>query len=151
MSKARTAYRCSGCGADFAKWYGRCPKCISFSTISEVESTASKAVGLKASSTGTAPRRPARRVSEVTDAEMGRRLSTGSQEFDRVLGGGLVDGQVVLLSGEPGAGKSTLLLTSANAVAESTGRPVLYVSGEESVQQIAIRARRVGATSEHLL
>lgn len=151
MSKARTAYRCSGCGADFGKWYGRCTKCNSFGTISEVEAAAARAVGLKASAAGTAPRRPARRVSEVTDAEVGRRLSTGSQEFDRVLGGGLVDGQVVLLSGEPGAGKSTLLLMTANLVAQATARPVLYVSGEESVQQIATRARRVGATSEHLL
>lgn len=149
MSKARVSYACSGCGAEFGKWYGRCPRCSEFGTVAEV-ATATKAAGLKSSSAGTAPGRPARRVSEITSAELGTRLSTGLGEFDRVLGGGLVAGQVLLLSGEPGAGKSTLLLTAAHSVAESTGRPVLYVSGEESVHQIATRARRVGATSEHL-
>ncbi|WP_370616429.1 DNA repair protein RadA [Mumia sp. Pv 4-285] len=148
MSRARTTYSCGSCRAEFGKWYGRCPKCQEFSTIAET--VVAKETGLKASSQGSAPRRPARRVSEIRDDEVGARLSTGLKEFDRVLGGGLVPGQVLLLSGEPGAGKSTLLLASSNAVAAATGRPVLYVSGEESVQQIATRARRVGATSEHL-
>ncbi|KAA1422127.1 DNA repair protein RadA [Mumia zhuanghuii] len=149
MSRARTTFSCSSCGAEFGKWYGRCPKCQEFSTVAE-SATVAKETGLKASSQGSAPRRPARRVSEIRDDEVGARLSTGIKEFDRVLGGGLVGGQVLLLSGEPGAGKSTLLLACANAVAAATRRPVLYVSGEESVQQIATRARRVGATSEHL-
>ena len=77
-------------------------------------------------------------------------MSTGVCEFDRVLGGGLVAGQVLLVSGEPGAGKSTLLLDVANAIAASTGRAALYVSGEESVDQIAVRASRIGVDDEHL-
>ncbi len=149
MSKVRPSYLCSNCGAQFGKWLGRCSKCQQFSTIEEAKPEL-KVVGLKSSSTGTTPLRPARRVSEISDTEVGTRLSTGSSEFDRVLGGGLVPGQVLLLSGEPGAGKSTLLLTTANTVAALTNRPVLYVSGEESIQQIATRARRVNANSEHL-
>lgn len=149
MSKVRASYECDNCNAEFGNWFGRCPKCKEFSTINEVQASQNVA-GLKSSSTGTPPTRPARRVSEISDAEIGKRLSTGMTEFDRVLGGGLVPGQVLLLSGEPGAGKSTLLLTAANMVAASTHRPVLYVSGEESIQQIATRARRVEATSEHL-
>ena len=78
------------------------------------------------------------------------RVTTGIGEFDRVLGGGLVAGQVLLVSGEPGAGKSTLLLNVANAIAEKTGKPALYVSGEESVDQIAVRASRIGVDSEQL-
>lgn len=78
------------------------------------------------------------------------RITTGIGEFDRVLGGGLVAGQVLLVSGEPGAGKSTLLLNVANAIAEKTGKPALYVSGEESVDQIAVRASRIGVDSEQL-
>lgn len=148
MSKTRAAYACTSCRAGFGKWYGRCPQCNEFNTINEIAT--SNVVGLRASSTGTAPAKPARRVSEIRDAEVVNRLRTGLAEFDRVLGGGLVTGQVLLLSGEPGAGKSTLLLTAANSVAASSRRPVLYVSGEESVQQLATRARRVGATSEHL-
>ncbi len=145
---ARPSYRCTECGWSTAKWVGRCGECQAWSTVEEVGST--RVVGLRASATGSAPVRPARRISEISSAEVKNRLSTGLTEFDRVLGGGLVPGQVLLLSGEPGAGKSTLLLTTADSVAKSTGRPVLYVSGEESVEQIAVRARRIGATSEHL-
>lgn len=157
MAKARSKWVCSACRAEFGTWYGRCAKCGEFSTLQEVAvpataggSGAGRAAGLRSSGSGTTPSRPARRVSEIGEQETGARLRTGLRELDRVLGGGLVAGQVLLLSGEPGAGKSTLLLTAANAVAAATGRPVLYVSGEESVHQIATRARRIGATSEHL-
>lgn len=149
MSKTRSTYECTNCGATYGKWQGKCNTCGEFARISEVRPDLT-AAGLKASKIGTAPTRPARRVSDINDAEIGERLSTGLPEFDRVLGGGLVPGQVLLLSGEPGAGKSTLLLAAANSIATSTSRPVLYVSGEESVQQIATRARRVGANSEWL-
>lgn len=145
----RPSYKCAECGWTTAKWVGRCGECQAWGTVEEVAGAA-KVVGLKSSSTGTAPVRPARRISEISRARVTDRLSTGLAEFDRVLGGGLVAGQVLLLSGEPGAGKSTLLLTTANSVASSTGRPVLYVSGEESVEQIATRAHRIGATSEQL-
>ena len=145
----RPDFRCGECGASFGKWLGQCPQCQVWGSVAEV--AAVRAVpGLRSSGVGSVPQRPARRVSEISDAELGSRLSTGMAEFDRVLGGGLVAGQVLLLSGEPGAGKSTLLLTAADTVAASTGRPVLYISGEESIEQIATRARRVNATSEHL-
>ncbi len=97
------------------------------------------------------PSRSAQAVRLVLSEEPARRIATGVGEFDRVLGGGLVAGQVCLLSGSPGSGKSTLVLAVADSLAKRTGRPVLYVSGEESVQQIAIRAGRIGADSEHLL
>lgn len=145
-------HRCRECGWETAKWVGRCGECQAWGTVEEAvpRGASTAGVGLKASATATTPTRPARRVSEVTAEPVGERLGTGLGELDRVLGGGLVPGQVLLLSGEPGAGKSTLLLTAADAVARATERPVLYVSGEESVHQIATRARRVGATSEHL-
>lgn len=149
-SRVRATFGCSNCGAEFGKWYGRCPKCSEFSTIAERTPARSAGAGLKSSGGGTAPARAARRVSEITETEVGARIATGLPEFDRVLGGGLVAGQVLLLSGEPGAGKSTLLLTAADRIARATGRPVLYVSGEESMHQIATRARRLEATSDHL-
>lgn len=149
-ARPRKSFVCSGCGAEFGTWYGRCPKCAEFGTLAERSAPGTAAVGLKTSGAGSTPERPARRITEITEAEVGARVSTGLAEFDRVLGGGLVTGQVLLLSGEPGAGKSTLLLTTADAVARATGRPVLYVSGEESVHQIATRARRIGATSEQV-
>ena len=107
--------------------------------------------GLRSSAKASAPARPARKVTEVVTGEPADRMSTGIGEFDRVLGGGLVAGQVCLCSGPPGSGKSTLLLAVADSVAERTGRPVLYVSGEESVEQLGVRAHRIGAGSENLL
>ncbi|MFM8896310.1 MAG: DNA repair protein RadA, partial [Actinomycetales bacterium] len=92
-----------------------------------------------------------RPVAEITTGKPTQRLQTGIAEFDRVVGGGLVPGQVLLLSGEPGAGKSTLLLMVADSIAERTGRRALYVSGEESIEQIAVRAQRIGADSPGLL
>lgn len=149
MSKQRSTFTCSECGAQYGKWLGKCAQCGAFASINET-APPTQAVGLKASGVASSPRRPALRVREIDDSGPANRMSTGLGEFDRVLGGGLVPGQVLLLFGEPGAGKSTLLLTAAHNVAESTRRPVLYVSGEESTQQLAVRARRIGATSEHL-
>jgi DNA repair protein RadA/Sms len=139
-----SSYRCSGCGSSSAKWYGRCPKCGEFSTLAEVTASRDTAASR-------APARPARPVREIGAGGPIERLRTGVGEFDRVVGGGLVPGQVCLCSGPPGSGKSTLLLAVADSVAQRLGRPVLYVSGEESVEQIALRARRIGARSEHLL
>lgn len=107
--------------------------------------------GLRASAAGIVPARPARPVAEIDAGGPVRRTATGIGEFDRVIGGGLVPGQVCLCSGPPGSGKSTLLLAVADSVAATTSRPVLYVSGEESVEQIAVRARRIGAVSPNLL
>ena len=106
---------------------------------------------MKSALTGTAPARPARPVSAVASSGPIPRTATGIGEFDRVLGGGLVAGQMCLLSGAPGSGKSTLVLAVADSLAQRLARPVLYISGEESVEQIAIRAQRIGAKSEHLL
>src|SRR4051812_48907885 len=150
MARNATVYRCSSCRATSGRWYGRCPKCGEFSTVVEqVPPVATP--GLRSTAKASAPGRPARSVCEVLKGEPATRMSTGIGEFDRVLGGGLVAGQVCLCSGPPGSGKSTLLLAVADSVARHAQRPVLYVSGEESVDQIAVRARRIGAGSPHLL
>ncbi len=149
MAKSATSYRCGSCTAESAKWYGRCPRCGEFSTL--VEQARARPTGLRAGARTAAPARPARPVTEVVTRGPVRRVRTGIGEFDRVLGGGLVAGQVCLCSGAPGSGKSTLLLAVADSVARRLERPVLYVSGEESVEQIAVRAARIGADSMHLL
>ena len=115
------------------------------------EAPAPATPGLRSNAKASAPTRPARRVSDVVTGGPVQRMRTGIGEFDRVLGGGLVAGQVCLCSGPPGSGKSTLLLAVADSVARLSERPVLYVSGEESVEQIALRAQRIGAASPHLL
>jgi DNA repair protein RadA/Sms len=150
MARASTVYRCSACGATSGRWYGRCPKCSEFSTVLE-QAAAPATPGLRSTANASVPGRPARRVSDVVSGTPVRRMSTGIGEFDRVLGGGLVAGQVCLCSGPPGSGKSTLLLAVADSVARRTDRPVLYVSGEESVEQIGVRAHRIGADSPQLL
>lgn len=149
MAKSKPSYECSACGASSLRWTGKCVKCGEFGTVAEVAPT-SPAPGRRASTLGTAPLSPARPVSAVTAQGTVPRISTGIGEFDRVLGGGLVAGQVLLVSGEPGAGKSTLLLTVSHSIAEKTGKPALYISGEESVDQIAVRASRIGVDSEQL-
>ncbi|MCW2543079.1 MAG: radA [Frankiales bacterium] len=146
MAKKAAGFACSSCQAELLQWVGRCPRCSEFGTV--VELTPTRALpGLKSSGTGSAPDRPARRLVDVA-ADTTPREPTGLSEFDRAVGGGLVPGQVVLLAGEPGVGKSTLLSTVAHAIA--TRHPeecVLYVSGEESVEQISLRARRIGAVA----
>jgi len=150
MAKSTPSFTCSACGAMSIKWTGRCTKCGEFGTVGEIERAAAS-TGLRSSLQGSAPRSAARPVSEIASGKPIPRIGTGIGEFDRVLGGGLVPGQVLLLSGEPGAGKSTLLLMVADAIAERTGRRSLYISGEESVDQIAVRAQRIGAHSNNLL
>lgn len=150
MAKSSASFACSSCGAASIKWSGRCTKCGEFGTVAERAPTGGS-TGLRSSLQGAAPRTSARAISEIASSGPVPRISTGIAEFDRVLGGGLVPGQVLLLSGEPGAGKSTLLLMVADAIAERTGRTALYLSGEESVDQIAVRAQRIGARSERLL
>jgi DNA repair protein RadA/Sms len=134
--------RCSECAATQPKWSGRCSACGSWnSLVEEVEE-----VGQAASTRrGSAAPRP---IAEI-DGATGDAISTGLPEVDRVLGGGLVSGSVTLLGGEPGVGKSTLLLQVAAAQAQA-GRPVLYVSAEESAQQVRNRAERIGAIQERL-
>ena len=150
MAKNSRTYQCNACGAEAIKWHGRCPKCGEFGTVVEVAS-AEPAPGRRASVQGAAPVKPARPVASVTGTGPVPRVRTGVGEFDRVIGGGLVAGQVLLCSGPPGSGKSTLVLAVADSLARHTGRKVLYISGEESVEQLAIRAQRLSATADGLL
>lgn len=151
MAKVRASFKCTECGWNGAKWVGRCPECQAWSSVVET-TAAAPAAGLKSSTSGIAPATPARSVNQIPQREV-ERSSTGLSELDRVLGGGLVAGQCVLLAGEPGVGKSTLLLAAADQFARGTKKPrtVLYISGEESAEQIGIRARRIGATADTLL
>jgi DNA repair protein RadA/Sms len=148
--KDRPTHRCGECGVTVGKWVGQCPRCQAWGSITEAAAVRALP-GLKSARTGSVPEHPARPLVEVV-AEQAPRELTGLAEFDRVLGGGLVAGQVVLLAGEPGAGKSTLLNTVAHRMAlRNQTANVLYVSGEESVEQISVRARRIGATASGVL
>jgi len=137
MAKSKTLYVCSECGGTCPKWEGKCPHCGSWNTL--VESVAAP----PAASHRFAPlaeASPVRSLSEIEARELPRQPS-GIPEFDRVLGGGLVPGGVVLIGGDPGIGKSTLLLQALASL--SSVVPVLYVTGEESAEQVALRARRL--------
>ncbi|HTI23627.1 MAG TPA: DNA repair protein RadA [Kutzneria sp.] len=137
---AKASYRCAECGFEVAKWVGRCPECQAWGSVEE---RAPARAGLARIAAG-APSSPARRISDV-DVEESKARSTGVDELDRVLGGGIVPGAVVLLAGEPGVGKSTLLLEVAHRWAEKgDSGPVLYVTGEESAGQVRLRAERTG-------
>ena len=142
----RPAYVCDDCGVEHAKWQGQCTACGQWNTLRELAVSAAAAGGTRAIGYGGSPT-GVTRLSDVDTAPL-ERLATGMGEFDRVLGGGLVPGSVVLMGGDPGAGKSTLLL---QVTAELAARmPVLYVSGEESLQQIADRARRLALPRDGL-
>ena len=138
VKKSSIVYRCAECGHEAAKWVGRCPECQAWGTLEE-RGGANPAIARVAAG---APSAPARPIAEV-DVESARAKSTGVAELDRVLGGGLVPGAVVLLAGEPGVGKSTLLLEMAYQWAATAGRS-LYVTGEESAGQVRLRAERTG-------
>ncbi|MCG7414503.1 MULTISPECIES: DNA repair protein RadA [Microbacterium] len=138
-----SAYRCTECGWTSAKWVGRCGECQQWGTV--VEATATTPVHAVAP---LAPTRSARPITTIDTRETPRR-TTGVGEFDRVLGGGIVPGAAILLSGEPGVGKSTLLLEVA-AQSARAGRRVLYVSAEESLGQVRLRAERTGALHDEL-
>ena len=140
MAKVRSVWRCQTCGASAPRWQGRCSECGEFGTmVEEIEQPVGDS-------------RRAARASitplglDTVGASEAVRVSTGIDELDRVLGGGLVHGSLVLLGGEPGIGKSTLLLQAADTLGRG-GTDVLYVCGEESPQQIGLRAKRLGATS----
>ncbi|PXY87452.1 DNA repair protein RadA [Bifidobacterium asteroides] len=159
MAKTTTQYVCTECGWTGGKWFGRCPECGQWGTIEEFHEARVVGAGGGLSSSGgshTAPAPPrtglARPITRV-DTDQVKRIPTGFEEFDRVLGGGIVPGSVILLAGEPGIGKSTLLLETAGRVAdrgEERGK-VLYISGEESQAQVRMRASRVGALKDSLL
>jgi len=144
MAKIKSIYVCQSCGGMSAKWQGQCPHCDAWNTLDEsVEEKA--ATNRFQSLTKAAPKQKL----SVIEAEDLPRLSTGVEEFDRVLGGGLVTGGVALIGGDPGIGKSTLLL-QALAVMSAKGDSVLYISGEESGSQIALRAKRLGIQAPDL-
>ncbi|GAA4385863.1 DNA repair protein RadA [Brevibacterium sp. R8603A2] len=140
------AYTCTECGHSNPKWLGRCPQCQAWGTLEET-GPAATSVRTKAKA---AP--AGRRAAPITgvDGTLARARPTGVGEFDRVLGGGLVPGAVILLAGEPGVGKSTLLLDVAARAARASAR-ALYVSGEESAGQVRLRAERIGALEDSLL
>lgn len=144
-SSPRTQHVCSACGAVFAKWAGQCAACQAWNTLEESRLEAPSREGLKF--VPLAPGSGVQRLGEVVAAEVPR-VPTGAEEFDRVLGGGLVSGSVVLIGGDPGIGKSTLLLQAVAHLAESVS--VLYVSGEESAAQVALRARRIGVEADRV-
>ena len=146
MAKAKSLYVCTECGGQVLQWVGVCPHCNAAATIQETVAEAASAGANRYGQISGAGR--AQRLSEVPASEESR-IPSGIEEFDRVLGGGLVPGGVVLLGGEPGIGKSTLLLQSLAEVGKS--RPVLYVSGEESPRQIALRARRLGVDAASVI
>ena len=143
MAKAKTVYNCTECGGQSLKWQGQCPHCNAWNSLVEgVAEAGGKAAAHRFASLGGAAA-----VVELGEVEARDfpRLPTLIGEFDRVLGGGLVEGGVVLIGGDPGIGKSTLLLQAAAALAEQV--PTLYVTGEESVQQVALRAKRLGVNA----
>jgi DNA repair protein RadA/Sms len=147
LAKTQTRYVCQQCGSAQAKWMGRCPDCGEWNSLVEtrVEARPSRAKG-RALTSGT-KNQPELLRDVVADGF--KRVSLAIDEFDRVLGGGLVPGSLVLIGGDPGIGKSTLLLQASAAVA-TPEKPVLYVSGEESAQQIKLRAGRLGLAGDGL-
>ena len=143
MAKSKTVYVCSECGYETPRWLGRCPDCGSWNTLTEQESA--PALRLEEKKLKRAPGNDAEalRIDRIPDETIARR-SCGIGELDRVLGGGVVDGSLILVGGDPGIGKSTLL-TQVCANMANDGACVLYVSGEESARQIKMRANRLGA------
>ena len=147
MAKGKTAvYFCQSCGYESAKWMGQCPGCREWNTFVE-ELVDKKSSGKSTTKMSGEQRRPQTLASiEVKDEQ---RTASGMEELDRVLGGGIVSGSMVLVGGDPGIGKSTLLLQVCKNLADQ-GVSVLYISGEESLQQIKLRAQRIGTFTDHL-
>lgn len=150
MAKAKSVYVCNACGYESPRWYGRCPACEAWNSLEETMAASSEALPRqkeKKQRGGTGAQ-----VLSIRDIEADDQMHqpTGMEELDRVLGGGIVEGSLTLLGGEPGVGKSTLLLQIGSKLAQA-GKTVLYISGEESARQIKLRAKRVGAGHEGLL
>ena len=150
MAKAKSVYVCNACGYESPRWYGRCPACEAWNSLEETIAASpegSPKIKEKKQRGGTGAQ-----VLSIRDIEADDQMHqpTGMEELDRVLGGGIVEGSLTLLGGEPGVGKSTLLLQICSKLAQA-GKTVLYISGEESARQIKLRAKRVGAGHEGLL
>ncbi len=140
MAKDKTLYTCNECGGSSPRWLGKCPHCNAWNTL--VESVAEPAAGTKNRFAALAPTAQIAVLSEIEASDVDR-SPTGLDELDRVLGGGIVEGGVVLIGGDPGIGKSTLLLQALDAL-QRGGLSTLYVTGEESGAQVALRSRRLG-------
>jgi DNA repair protein RadA/Sms len=145
MAKIKTFYQCQSCGYGSPKWLGKCPDCGSWNSFVEEKEVPS---GRKGSLQPSAKTEPVALQDIENISE--KRTSTGIQEFDRVLGGGVVAGSIILVGGDPGIGKSTLLLQAFSGLSRRTGK-LLYVSGEESPQQIKMRAERLSVDSEKII
>jgi DNA repair protein RadA/Sms len=145
MAKTRTHWVCQNCGRSTPREMGRCPGCGEWNVMVEVVDQPSVPAGGRPG----VPTSEPRRLTEI-ETEGLERLPLPQEEFARVLGGGVVPGSLILVGGDPGIGKSTLLLQTAATMAEATGRPVLYVSGEESARQIKMRADRLAVRNENL-
>lgn len=148
MAKVKTKFYCTECGYESPKWYGKCPGCQAWNSMVEATETVVKTAGMSSS---LFHNQTQEKPLSITEVESGKepRVLTGIGELNRVLGGGLVPGSLVLVGGDPGIGKSTLLLQASNELARS-GLRVLYVSGEESVRQTKLRADRLGVLSPEL-
>lgn len=152
MGKGKTAtvFFCQSCGYEATKWLGQCPGCKQWNTfVEETVQTASKGIGGNVKTKASGERKEPSSLSAIAMQEE-ERITTHIKELDRVLGGGIVQGSLVLVGGDPGIGKSTLLLQVCKQLSDD-GRTVLYISGEESLKQIKLRAMRIGDFTEHLL
>ncbi|SES94817.1 DNA repair protein RadA [Thalassotalea agarivorans] len=148
MAKVKSLFVCTDCGAEYSRWLGQCTECKAWNTISEFRQPKAP-VGRGGNFSGFAGLTEAKvQTLEEIDLTDLPRFSSGFSEFDRVLGGGIVPGSAILIGGEPGAGKSTLLLQTMCALADSMS--ALYVTGEESLQQVAMRANRLGLKTDKL-
>ena len=144
MAKSKSVFICQECGRQSPNWLGRCPTCEAWNSFLEKQVTPSKAASVLPAEMELPLTMPSVKTGEE------ERFSTSISEFDRVLGGGIVPGSLVLIGGEPGIGKSTLLLQAASNVSQSKGR-VIYISGEETPRQVKLRAKRLGIKGEELL
>ncbi len=141
MSKEKSLYACNTCGGTSPKWLGKCPHCEAWNSLVEVAAGGSATPG-KNRFGGLAPAAPVQAIKDIAAQDV-QRTPTGQEELDRVLGGGVVQGGVILIGGDPGIGKSTLLLQALHTL-QAAGQSTLYVTGEESAAQVALRAQRLG-------
>ena len=146
MPKAKTIFFCQNCGFESSKWMGQCPGCKEWNSFAEEPQASTK----KTAAGNVRKDTPQPKTLSEIEMNQAARMSTGMGELDRVLGGGIVQGSLVLVGGDPGIGKSTLLLQVCRNLSDA-GKKVLYISGEESLQQIRLRAERMGSFTEHLL
>ncbi len=145
MAKDKTVFYCTDCGNESSKWMGKCPACGSWNTMVEQPSNKKRTQGRVSSVIKSKPHN----LKEVSKEDTSR-LKTGIKEFDRTLGGGVVEGSLILIGGDPGIGKSTLLLQATDKLTKD-GKKALYVSGEESAKQVALRAERIGVDNNDIM